>query len=64
MKTYLNLSVKQLVIQSSLASLIFLCQTVFSVKNQMLMLILTMLGIFRIQQELSKCKPNIILFKR
>ena len=55
--------VKQLVIQSSLASSIFLGQTVLCVKDQMLMLFVAKLGIFRIQQQLSKSKSNLAPFK-
>ena len=60
----LELSAKQLVIQSSLASSICVGQTVSWVKSQILMLLVAMLGIFPIQQELPKCKSNIIPFKR
>ena len=59
----LQWSVKQLVIQSSLASLIFLGRTiVWCVKNKMLLVV--KLGIFRIQEELYKSKCNLIRFKR
>ena len=56
-------SVKQLVKKSGLASSISLGQTVWCVKKQMLMLFEAKLGIFRIQQELSKTKFNPIPFK-
>ena len=61
----LELPVKELVVQSSLASLISLGQTMCVVwKAKMLMLFLAKLGIFRIQQVLSKSKSNLIPFKR
>ena len=61
----LELPVKELVVQSSLASLISLGQTMCGVwKAKMLMLFLAKLGIFRIQQVLSKSKSNLIPFKR
>ena len=62
----LELPIKQLVIQSSLASSISLGhQTTCGVrKTKMLMLFVAKLGIFRIQQELSKSKSNLIPFKR
>ena len=51
--------------QSGLASSIFQGQTMFGVwKTKMLMLFIAKLGIFRIQQELSKEKSNLIPFKR
>ena len=60
----LELSIKQLVIQSRLASSISLGQTMCGVwKTKMLMLYIAKLGIFRIQQELSKSKSNLIPFK-
>ena len=61
----LELSVKQLVIQSSLASSISLGQTMCGVwKTKMFMLFVEKLGIFRVQEELSKSKSNLIPFKR
>ena len=61
----LELPVKELVVQSSLASLISLGQTMCVVwKAKMLMLFLAKLGTFRIQQVLSKSKSNLIPFKR
>ena len=63
-ENFLELSVEQLVIQSSLAISISVGQNVWWVKNQMLMLFVAMLGTFPIQQKLSKCKSNIISFKR
>ena len=60
----LELSIKQLVIQSRLASSISLGQTMCGVwKTKMLMLYIAKSGIFRIQQELSKSKSNLIPFK-
>ena len=61
----LELPIKQLVIQSILASSVSLGQTMCGVwKTKMLMLFIAKLGIFRIQQELSKSKSNLIPFKR
>ena len=61
----LEFSVNQLLIQSSLASLVFLDQTMCCVwKTKMLMLFVEKLDIFRIQKELFKSKSNLILFKR
>ena len=61
----LEFSVNQLLIQSSLASLVFLDQTMCCVwKTKMLMLFVEKLDIFRIQKELSKSKSNRILLKR
>ena len=60
----LELSDKQLVIQSSLASSISLGQTMFGVKkNQILMLFFAKLVIFRIQQELSKLSVKKVVIK-
>ena len=61
----LELSVKQLVIQSSLAISISLGQTMRAMwKTIMLILFVAKLGIFRIQQELSNSKSDQIPFKR
>ena len=61
----LEVSVKQLVIQSSLAILISLSQTKCCVwKTKLLMLFIAKLVLFHIQQELSKSKSSLILFKR
>ena len=64
-KKLLGLSVKQLIIQSSLASLISLGQTMWCVKNQNLGNLgnLEKLGNLCIQQELSKPKSNLVLLK-
>ena len=61
----LELSVKQLVIQSSFAISISLGQTMRAMwKTIMLILFVAKLGIFRIQQELSNSKSDQIPFKR
>ena len=61
----LELPIKQLVIQSILASSIFLGQAMCDVwKTKVLMLFVAKLGVFHIQQELSKSKSNLIPFKR
>ena len=61
----LELSVKQLVIQSSLAILISLGQIMGAMwEAVMLILFIAKLGIFRIEQELSNSKSNQIPFKR
>ena len=61
----LILSVKQLVIQSSLARSISQGQTMYGEwETKILILFVTKLGIFRNQQELSKSKSNLIPFNR
>ena len=54
-----ELSVKQLVIQSSSVSSIFLSQTMFGVWMLMIMLFLARLGIFHIQEQLFISYSNL-----
>ena len=64
-ESLLILSVKQLVIQSSLARSISQGQTMYGVwETKISILFVTKLGIFRNQQELSKSKSNLIPFNR
>ena len=64
-ESLLILSVKQLVIQSSLARSLSQGQTMYGVwETKILILFVTKLGIFRNQQELSKSKSNLVPFNR
>ena len=64
-ESLLILSVKQLLIQSSLARSISQGQTMYGVwETKILILFVTKLGVFRNQQELSKSKSNLIPFNR
>ena len=58
-----ELSAKQLVIQSRLASSIFPGQAMFGVWKPNVNIVYSKVRYIRIQQKLFKCKYNLILFK-
>ena len=62
-ESLLELSVKQLVIQSRVASSVFLSQDMFGVRKTKFKSFCSKVRYFRIQQELSKPKSNLISFK-